>query len=125
AYVDAASGTGKDSYALVIAHIEPDGTVVIDAIRERKPRFVPAQVIAEYAELLRAYRVTEVYGDNYAAGFHSGEWSNHPATFRPCKDTTSDNYLGVADVARAACSAARQRDATQSTDEPGAHGRCG
>jgi hypothetical protein len=52
-----------------LLHIVPDGTVVVDLVRERKPRFVPAQVIAEYAELLRSYRVTEVYGDNHAGGF--------------------------------------------------------
>ena len=95
AFVDAASGTGKDSYALAIAHCEPDGSVVIDVVRERKPRFVPAQVIAEFAELLRTYHVTEVHGDNFAAGFHSSEWNNHPATFKPSKDSTSDNYLGA------------------------------
>jgi hypothetical protein len=61
AFVDAASGTGKDSYALAIAHVEPDGSVVIDVVRERKPRFVPSQVIAEYAELLAAYHVTEIF----------------------------------------------------------------
>jgi hypothetical protein len=95
AYVDAASGTGKDSYTLAIVHIEPDGTAVVDVVRERKPRFVPAQVIAEYSDLLASYRVTEVWGDNYAAGFHASEWRNHPATFLPCKDSTSDNYLGA------------------------------
>ena len=98
AYVDAASGTGKDSYALAIAHVEPDQTVVIDAVRERKPRFVPAQIIAEYSELLATYHVTEVHDDNYAAGFHSSEWSNHPTPFRPSKDSTSDNYLGALPV---------------------------
>ncbi|MBV8287557.1 MAG: hypothetical protein JOZ35_11605 [Hyphomicrobiales bacterium] len=98
AYVDAASGTGKDSYALAIAHIEPDGSMWIDVVRERKPRFVPAQVIAEYSELLATYHVTEVHSDNYAAGFHSSEWSNHPTPFLPCKDSTSDNYLGALPV---------------------------
>src|SRR5262249_46872768 len=38
---DGAGGTGKDSYALAIVHFEADGTVVVDAVRERKPRFVP------------------------------------------------------------------------------------
>jgi hypothetical protein len=93
AFVDAASGTGKDSYALAIAHCEADGSVRIDVVRERKPRFVPAQVIAEFAELLRAYNITEVRGDAYAAGFHSSEWRNHPVTFVPCKESTSENYL--------------------------------
>jgi len=56
AFVDAAGGTGKDSYALCIAHVEVNGSVVIDVVRERKPPFVPSQVIAEFADLLRSYR---------------------------------------------------------------------
>jgi hypothetical protein len=56
AYDDAAGGTGKDSYALVVSHTEPDGSEMIDAVRERKPRFVPAQVIGEYAALLQELR---------------------------------------------------------------------
>jgi hypothetical protein len=93
AFVDAAGGTGKDSYALVIAHVEANGTVVIDAIRERKPPFVPSQIIAEFAELLQAYRVTEVRGDNAGSGFHAGEWDRHPMPFRKYENTTSENYL--------------------------------
>jgi hypothetical protein len=94
AFADPAGGTGKDSFALAIGHLESDQTVLwIDAVRERKPRFVPAQVIAEFAELLRAYNITEVHGDAFAGGFHSSEWRNHPATFVPCKESTSENYL--------------------------------
>ena len=107
AYVDAASGTGKDSYTLAIVHIEPDGTAVIDVVRERKPRFIPAQVIAEYSDLLASHRVTEVWGDNYAAGFHASEWRNHPATFLPLQGFDSRQLSQrLADVARAACSVA-------------------
>jgi hypothetical protein len=87
-------GVVENGYALIV-HIVPDGTVVVDLVRERKPRFVPAQVIAEYAELLRSYRVTEVYGDNHAGGFHSSEWAAQSITFRPFKDSTSDNYLAA------------------------------
>src|SRR5262249_12092039 len=93
AFVDAAGGTGKDSYALCIAHVEADGSVVVDVIRERKPPFVPSQVIAEFADLLRAYRVTEVRGDNMGSGFHAGEWDRHSMPFRKYDDTTSENYL--------------------------------
>jgi hypothetical protein len=74
AFVDAAGGTGRDSYGLCIVHVEPDGVVVIDVLREWKPRFVPAQVIAEIVELLRTYNVSEVRGDNAGAGFHQEDW---------------------------------------------------
>jgi hypothetical protein len=93
AFVDAAGGTGKDSYALAIAHVTPDGIVVIDAVREWKPRFVPRQVIGEIVELLRTYGITEVRGDNAGAGFHQEDWRSHPVAYLKCEDTTSENYL--------------------------------
>jgi len=37
AFIDAAGGTGRDSFSICIAHRD-DGTVVIDFLRERKPR---------------------------------------------------------------------------------------
>src|SRR5262249_9753496 len=86
-------GTGKDSYALCIAHVEADGTVMIDVIRERKPPFIPSQVIAEFAELLRAYRITEVRGDNAGSGFHAGEWDRHQMPFRKDDDTPRETSL--------------------------------
>jgi hypothetical protein len=93
AFVDAAGGTGKDSYTLAIAHITPDDVVVIDAVREWKPRFVPRQVIDDIAKLLRTYGVTEVRGDNAGAGFHQEDWRHHPVAYLKCEDTTSENYL--------------------------------
>jgi hypothetical protein len=95
AFCDPAGGTGADSFTLAIGHRLHDKaqTVVIDALRERKPRFVPAQVIAEYAELLRQFRITEVRGDRFAGGFHADEWQRHGIAFVPCERTTSENYL--------------------------------
>jgi hypothetical protein len=93
AFVDAAGGTGQDSYALCICHVGADGVVVIDVVRERQPPFVPAQVIAEFADLLKCYGVTEVRGDNAMSGFHAGEWERHAILFRKFEETTSANYL--------------------------------
>ena len=93
AFVDAAGGTGKDSYAFCIAHVEADGVVVVDVIREREPPFTPSKVITEFADLLRAYRVSEVRGDNMGSGFHAGEWDRYAMPFRRYDDTTSENYL--------------------------------
>ncbi len=75
AYFDAASGTGTDSFCLAIAHRLPDeaATVVIDAIRERKPRFVPSDVIKEFCQLLKSYGISEIHGDSYAGGYQD-EW---------------------------------------------------
>jgi len=95
AFADAASGTGQDSFALAIGHAQNDAarSVVIDVIRERKPRFVAADVIREYADLLRTYRINEVISDNYAAGFSTDEWSRNGIRFKACDNTTGENYL--------------------------------
>jgi hypothetical protein len=95
AYCDAAGGTGSDSFALAISTRAKDNTAVLCALRERKPRFVPAQVIAELAALCKAYDITEVYGDKYAIGFHAAEWRSHGIKFTACARTTSENYLHV------------------------------
>ena len=90
AFADASSGLA-DSFGFAIAH---RGTPhMLDVVRERKPRFVPAQVIAEYAELCKLYGITEVLGDKYAIGFHEAEWRTHGIKFTACEHTTSENYL--------------------------------
>jgi len=95
AYCDPAGGTGSDSFTIAIAHREYDqiNTVYLDLLRERKPRFVPAAVISEYAELLRRYRIREVRGDKFAGGFHASEWQRNGITFKPSANTTAENYL--------------------------------
>ena len=90
AYCDCSSGIG-DSFAIAIASRGPPH--MLHVVRERKPRFVPAQVIAEYAELLKPYGITEVQGDKYAIGFHEQEWMRHGIRFVACERTTSENYL--------------------------------
>ena len=92
AFADAAGGTGADSFALAIAHRE-GSSHIIDAVRESKPRFVPAQVIASLAQLLKSYGISTVNGDAFAGGFHSSEWTTHGITFVPAERTTSENYL--------------------------------
>jgi hypothetical protein len=93
AFADAASGTGQDSFALAIGHLENERTVVIDLIRERKPRFVAADLVQEYADVLRDYGINEIMSDNYAAGLTSDEWRRNEIRFQKCKNDTAENYL--------------------------------
>ena len=95
AFCDAAGGTGSDSFTLAIAHRVYDerGTTVLDLLRERKPRFVPRDVVAEFAQLLKAYNVTEVQSDGFAGGFHADEWQRNGIVFKAAACTTSENYL--------------------------------
>jgi hypothetical protein len=94
AYADAAGGTGQDSFAIAVAHRQwGAGEVVLDAVRERRPRFVPAAVVAEYAALLKSYRISELHGDRWGGGFHADEWRRHGINYVPCERNTSENYL--------------------------------
>ena len=90
AFCDASSGV-SDSFAIAIASRGPPH--MLHLVRERKPRFVPAQIIAEYAELLKAYNITAIQSDKYAIGFHADEWKQHGIKFVACEHTTSENYL--------------------------------
>jgi hypothetical protein len=98
AAVDSAGGTGSDSFALAIAHRDHTGMAILDVIRSRKPRFVPAQVIAEYVDLLRLYSCQEIYSDSFAGGFHSSEWQRHNIRFIASERTTSENFLAVGPI---------------------------
>jgi len=92
AYCDASSGVA-DSFAIAIASRGHTTPHLLHLCREVRPRFVPAQVIAEFAELLKLYKITEVQGDKYAIGFHEQEWRNHGIKFVACERTTSENFL--------------------------------
>src|SRR5665811_63011 len=93
AFTDAAGGTGADSFTLGIAHLEKDGRAVLDLLRERKPRFVPAAVVTEFASVLKSYRLTTVKGDRYAAGWASDEWERAGISYRASDKTKSEIYL--------------------------------
>jgi hypothetical protein len=63
------SGGVSDSFAIAIAHREPDGTVVLDALVEQRAPLNPAQTTARMATVLRSYGLREVRGDRYSAGW--------------------------------------------------------
>jgi hypothetical protein len=85
------SGGSADAMTICVGHRQGD-MVVIDALRERRPPFSPDDVAAEFAALLKAYRVTTVHGDRYA-----GEWPRerrraHDIGYEPAEKPKSDLY---------------------------------
>jgi hypothetical protein len=69
AFVDAAGGSGGDSFTLGIAHKRADGVVLVDFLREWGSPFSPANVVVELAEDLKRYGLRSCKGDRYAAEF--------------------------------------------------------
>jgi hypothetical protein len=95
AFVDAAGGTGQDSFTMGIAHAGPGNAVILDVLRERRPRFVPAAVVVEFAETLRAYRCSEVQGDHFSGGWVRDEFSRAGVHYRPSRRNRSEIYLAA------------------------------
>jgi hypothetical protein len=91
AYADSAGGTGKDSFALAICHFDLKTGLVVDAIRERVPRFVAADVIRDYIALLRTYGIDTIMSDNYGGG-HYDEWRRGGMKWREAPKK-SDVYI--------------------------------
>jgi hypothetical protein len=63
------SGGSSDSMTLAVAHTTGNNRIIIDAIRERRSPFSPAEVVSEFATLLKNYGIAQVKGDRYG-----GEW---------------------------------------------------
>jgi hypothetical protein len=93
-FVDAASGSGKDSFTCGIAHSD-DGRVILDVCRAWKPPFNPSGVIAECADLLRTYSLRECTGDRYAPGFVLEGFRANGITYRASEKDRSTLYLDL------------------------------
>ncbi|MBX3305621.1 MAG: hypothetical protein KF751_06140 [Nitrospira sp.] len=91
-FVDAASGSGADSFAIGIAHA--DGKqVLLDLVKTWPPKFNPNNVIAECAELLKMYGLYETCGDRYAPGFVTEGFHQHQILYRQSEKDRSAIYL--------------------------------
>ena len=88
------SGGSQDSMTLAIAHSEK-GIAVLDAIRERIPPFSPKQVVKEFCELLKGYRVTHVHGDRYGGEWPREVFKDNGVQYRTSDKTKSDLYIGL------------------------------
>jgi len=93
AYCDSSSGVA-DSFSIAVASRGYTTPHVLHVVREVKPRLVPAQVIADFAETVcKPYGITEIQSDRYSIGFHEQCWREHGIKLVACERTTSENYL--------------------------------
>ncbi len=90
AFVDP-SGGSADLMTLAIAHRDKERGV-LDALRERKPPFSPDDVVREFSELLKAYRVNRVSGDRYAGEWPREAFRKAGITYEPSERTKSQIY---------------------------------
>ena len=85
------SGGSADSMTLCVGHREGEA-VVIDALREVRPPFSPDGVAAEFAQLLKSYRITKVSGDRYAGEWPRERFRERNIGYEPCERAKSDLY---------------------------------
>ena len=85
------SGGSADSMVLAIASRENDAAI-LHAVREAKPPFSPQSVVQEFAELLKSYGITQVYGDRYAGMWPREQFHNHGITYVVADKNTSEVY---------------------------------
>lgn len=89
AFVDP-SGGGADEFTMAIGHTHQD-RLIIDAIRAR--RGTPAEIVAEYADLLKTYGIREVTGDRYGGTWPADEFQRHGITYTPSPQAKSGLYV--------------------------------
>jgi hypothetical protein len=95
-FFDGAGGSGQDSAAMGIAHVARiDGrdVAVLDVLREVRPKFSPADVVAEFAAVLQSYGVTRVTGDRWAGEWPREHFRAHGVEYFPADRTASEFYL--------------------------------
>jgi hypothetical protein len=85
------SGGSADSMSLAIGHREKD-KMIVDAIRERHPPFLPENVVIEFSNLLKSYAVHKVHGDRYAGEWPREVFRKHGIGYVPCETPKSDLY---------------------------------
>ena len=93
AFVDPSGGRG-DAMTLAIAHREGDRNVV-DLVRAVPAPFDPAAVVADFAALLRDYRLRETTGDAYSGEWVATAFRDQGIAYRPSPENKSGLYLAA------------------------------
>ena len=65
---------------------------MLDALRERRPPFSPEDVVAEFAALLKSYRIDTVTGDRYAGEWPRERFAVHGIEYQAAAKPKSDLY---------------------------------
>jgi hypothetical protein len=87
------SGGRQDAFTMGICHRESSGKIILDALRERRPPFQPAGVVAEFADVLKSFKVSSVESDKYAGEWVPEAFRTHEIEVKNSIMTASELYL--------------------------------
>ena len=85
------SGGASDSMTLAIGHSQQT-VAVLDVIREVRPPFSPDDVVAEFAQLLKSYRISTIRGDRYGGEWVAEAFKKAGIAYTPADLSKSDIY---------------------------------
>ena len=93
AFVDMSGGSNDDA-VLAIGHDDGSGRVVIDLICKQAgdPPFNPRSAVKKFVEVLKAYHLSTVLGDNYAGFTFKKDFEAERITYRSCPVPKSELY---------------------------------
>jgi hypothetical protein len=86
------SGGVSDAFSCAIAHREDNGRVILDALHEVVAPFDPAAATAAVSKLLKAFSVSRVVSDKYAAQWPVSEFARHDITLEHSERDRSAIY---------------------------------
>lgn len=91
AFVDP-SGGSVDAFTLAISFVEGN-RAILACVAERRPPFSPAQVVSEFAAVLKQYCITEVTGDRYGGEFPRELFAKQGIRYKVSERTRSELYI--------------------------------
>jgi hypothetical protein len=98
-FCDTATGSGADSHAFAVAHVEqePDGKLiaVVDAAREWRPPFDPSVAVKECVEVCKAFGVELVHADRVGWGWIDAAFQREGIRYEPSPLTASGIYVAA------------------------------
>jgi hypothetical protein len=93
------SGGRHDAFTLAIAHQNyGSDKIVLDLIRATRSPFDPSEVVKDYSDVLKAYRLSSCLGDNYGGEWPKAEFAKHGVTYELCEKAKSELYLAAIPV---------------------------
>ena len=87
------SGGRQDAFTMGICHREGSGKIILDVLRERRPPFQPAGVVAEFADVLKSFGISSVESDKYAGEWVPEAFRVHEIEVKNSEMTASELYL--------------------------------
>jgi hypothetical protein len=90
-FVDPSGGSG-DAMTLAVAHREPDGTAILDLLREARPPFSPDNVVADFCHTLASYKLARITGDRYGGEFVREPFRRHGVAYTLAEKSKTDLY---------------------------------